>query len=135
MSPPRRILVAEDDDGLRELLKCDLSDLGYDVSTAQNGKAALAMATEETFDLLLLDVMMPRLGGYHVAHDLAARLGTSAPPILFMTGRDVAVERKFALLLGAVEMIAKPFSLHAIRSKIAEILREPQPPQGPASGA
>ena len=79
MGDKKRILVADDDPDLLDLLKMDLAYQGYEVLAAANGKDALQMAMTETLDLVLLDVMMPYIDGYHVAYELTNKLGAKAP--------------------------------------------------------
>ena len=75
----KRILVADDDPDLLDLLKMDLAYQGYEVLAAVNGKDALQIALKEQLDLVLLDVMMPYIDGYHVAYELTNKLGAKAP--------------------------------------------------------
>ena len=82
MAGKKRILVADDDPDLLDLLAMDLGFQGYDVLTAANGKDALQTALSEQLDLVLLDVMMPYIDGYHVAYELTNKLGAKAPRIV-----------------------------------------------------
>ena len=127
MADKKRILVADDDPDLLDLLKMDLGLQGYEVQTAANGKDALQFATAEPFDLLLLDVMMPYIDGYHVAHELTNKLGSKAPRILIMTSRDTFREKGIALMSGAVEVLQKPFEMSQLHERIAAVLAGPPP--------
>lgn len=118
----RRILVADDDPDLVELLKMDLTFQGYDVITAMNGKDALELATKEKLDLILLDVMMPYIDGYHVASEVCSKLGENAPKIMIITSRDTVREKGIALMSGAVSILQKPFGMADLHDKIKEIL-------------
>ncbi|MFH1726133.1 MAG: response regulator transcription factor [Elusimicrobiota bacterium] len=125
MEDRKRILVADDDPDLIEILKMDLSFQGYEVFEAANGKEALDIAAKEKIDLILLDVMMPYIDGYHVASTLSSQMGTSVPKIVIMTSRDTVREKGIAMMSGAVSMIQKPFDMEALHKKIKEILEHP----------
>jgi DNA-binding response OmpR family regulator len=122
MSDKKRILVADDDPDLLELLKMDLGYQGYEVLAAANGKDALAVATNERLDVVLLDVMMPYIDGYHVAYELSNKLGAQAPKIVIMTSRDTVREKGIAMMSGAVSILQKPFSMADLHAKLDEIL-------------
>src|SRR5437016_2847044 len=103
--PKKRILVADDDPDLLDLLRLDLDFQGYEVLPAANGKDALQLALNEKVDLILLDVMMPYIDGYHVAYEVTNKLGAKAPCILIMTSRDTTREKGIAIMSGAAEVI------------------------------
>ena len=115
-------MVADDDPDLLDLLKMDLSFQGYDVVAAANGKEALQLAVNEKLDLVLLDVMMPYIDGYHVAYEVTNKLGAKAPCIVIMTSRDTTREKGVALMSGAEEIVQKPFEMAALHAKLAEVL-------------
>ena len=125
MADRKRILVADDDPDLLDLLKMDLGFQGYDVLVAANGKDALQVAMAEKLDLVLLDVMMPYIDGYHVAYELTNKLGTKAPHILIMTSRDTVKEKGIALMSGATEILQKPFEMAKLHERIAAVLAKP----------
>ena len=127
MADRKRILVADDDPDLIELLKMDLTLQGYDILLANNGKDALQMAMSEKVDLILLDVMMPYIDGYHVAYEVTSKLGAAAPKILLITSRDTNREKGIALMSGAAEVLQKPFEMDRLHAKIIELLGKPQP--------
>jgi DNA-binding response OmpR family regulator len=122
MADRKRILVADDDADLLDLLKMDLAYQGYEVLAAANGKDALQIALNEKLDLILLDVMMPYIDGYHVAYEVTNKLGAKAPHILIMTSRDTAREKGIALMSGAQEVVQKPFEMGALHQRIADML-------------
>ena len=122
MANKKRILVADDEPGLLELLKMDLSREGYEVLLADNGKDALKLAMTEKLDLILLDVMMPHIDGYHIAFELTQKLGASAPRIVIMTCRDTVKERPMALLGGACDILQKPLVLATVHKCLAALL-------------
>ncbi|PIR19254.1 MAG: hypothetical protein COV48_02985 [Elusimicrobia bacterium CG11_big_fil_rev_8_21_14_0_20_64_6] len=121
----KRILVADDDPDLLDLLKMDLAYQGYEVLSAANGKDALQTALNEQFDLVLLDVMMPYIDGYHVAYELTNKLGAKSPRIMIMTSRDTVKEKGIALMSGATEVLQKPFEMAKLHERIAAVLAKP----------
>jgi len=121
----KRILVADDDPDLLDLLKMDLTYQGYEVLSASNGKEALQTALNEQLDLVLLDVMMPYIDGYHVAYELTNKLGAKAPRIMIMTSRDTVKEKGIALMSGATEVLQKPFEMAKLHERIAAVLAKP----------
>ena len=122
MADRKRILVADDDTDLLDLLKMDLTYQGYEILPAANGKEALQIAMSEKIDLILLDVMMPYIDGYHVAYEVTNKLGPKAPQIILMTSRDTAREKGIALMSGAQEVVQKPFEMEQLHTKIRKIL-------------
>lgn len=122
MADRKRILVADDDPDLIDLLKLDLGAEGYEVLTAVNGKDALQMAMSEKVDLILLDVMMPYIDGYHVAYELTSKLGAKCPKIVIITSRDTVREKGIALMSGAHEVLQKPFEMAVLHERISAIL-------------
>ncbi|HEX4046573.1 MAG TPA: response regulator [Elusimicrobiota bacterium] len=125
MADQKRILVADDDPDLLDLLKMDLGFQGYTVLVAANGKDALQMAMTEPLDLVLLDVMMPYIDGYHVAYELTNKLGSKAPRIVIMTSRDTVKEKGIALMSGAMEVLQKPFEMAKLHERLTAILAKP----------
>src|SRR5262249_13146107 len=121
-----RILIVDDDPDLVDLLKLDLSNRGYEAATASNGKEALTLANSKKFDLVLLDVMMPYVDDYHVAHEITSKLCVNAPKVLLMTSRDTVRERGVILMSGADAAIQKPFALNELHTKIEEVLKAPK---------
>ncbi len=122
MADRKRILVADDDPDLIDLLELDLTSEGYEVLTAVNGKDALQMAMGNKVDLVLLDVMMPYIDGYHVAYELTNKLGANCPKIVIITSRDTTREKGIALMSGAHEVLQKPFEMATLHETIKSIL-------------
>jgi len=118
MEGRKRILIADDDPDISDLLETYFRKGGYDVTVTGNGKDALQKAEAERFDIVLLDVMMPYIDGYHVASEIASRYGADCPKIIIMTSRDVTSERGIALLSGASDAVQKPFTLEELDAKI-----------------
>ena len=124
MADRKRILVADDDPDLLELLQTHLTHQGYDVIAAANGKDALNLALNEPLDLIMLDVMMPYIDGYHVAYEVSNKLGEKAPCIIIVTSRNTSREQGIALMSGAYEVIQKPFDMSHLSARVAQIIAD-----------
>lgn len=122
MADRKRILIADDDPDLLDLLKMDLTFQNYEVLTACDGREALTLSQKETVDLIILDVMMPFIDGYHVAYEITAKMGPNAPKIVIMTSRDTVREKGIALMSGAMMVIQKPFGMAELHKTLEEIL-------------
>lgn len=116
-----RILVAEDEEMLALGISENLEAEGYAPKVAGDGAAALALARAEPFDLILLDVMMPKLDGYAVCETL--RREGNEVPILFLTARGALDDRVRGLEAGGDDYLAKPFALKELLLRVAAILR------------
>jgi len=116
-----KILIVEDDRTLLEGLKYSLSREGYTVSTATDGVEALEVAREERPDLIVLDIMLPKLDGLEVCRIL--RKEGMAIPILMLTAKVEEIDRVVGLELGADDYITKPFSLRELLARIRASLR------------
>lgn len=124
MADKKRILIADDDTDLNEMLQNFLTSENYEVVSVFNGKDALQKAQTEKFDLILLDVMMPYIDGYHVAYEITNSSLAEIPKIIIMTSRDVSLEKGIGSMSGACEMLQKPFGLDNLLSKIKNTLGE-----------
>jgi len=118
----KRILIVDDDESLIELLTINLSSKNYEIITATDGKEGLDLARKERPDLILLDVMLPSMDGYHVAAEISKRMGRWGPKIVIMTSRSLKMEGGAAIMSGATDMIQKPFKLAELNTKVAKIL-------------
>ena len=118
----KRILVAEDDPDVRELVVFRLARAGYEVLTAADGEEAVAVATSQRPDLCVVDVMMPRLDGYEVTIRLRGEAELAGMPIVLLTAsvQEAAIERGFEA--GADAYVKKPFSPHELLDRIAALL-------------
>jgi two-component system response regulator RegX3 len=115
-----RVLVADDDAGIRDVVAFALQQAGLDVTAVADGSEALKLARAEPFDVLVLDVMMPGTSGTDVCRVLRAE---SDVPILLLTARDAEIDRVLGLELGADDYVTKPFSLAELTSRVRAILR------------
>jgi len=116
-----RILLAEDEASLRDLIVLNLELEGYAVQAVSNGKAALLKAQNERFNLLILDVMMPELDGFSVCE--AVRLENQEVPILFLTALNAANDRVKGLKLGADDYLNKPFHLEELLLRVKSLVQ------------
>ena len=122
------LLVVDDDRRIRDLLSRFLAGEGYRVTTAETAADARAKLNGLSFDLLILDVMMPGESGFDFAKSLR---GTSSVPILMLTARDAAESRIKGLEIGADDYLSKPFEPRELSLRIANILKRAQPAAAP----
>jgi two-component system phosphate regulon response regulator PhoB/two-component system alkaline phosphatase synthesis response regulator PhoP len=104
------ILVADDDETVRDLVAFKLGAAGYHAITAEDGSTALDMVHREQPDMVILDVMMPGLDGLSVCYELHSSSATSQIPVLMLSGRDRQVDIDLGLTVGADDYLIKPFS-------------------------
>lgn len=115
------ILLVEDEPGLRLTLEDLLTNEGYQVDTAADGESGLNMATANAYDLLILDVMLPKRNGFDICKDLRQRGYDTA--ILMLTAKSQVVDRVVGLRLGADDYLAKPFDPAELLARIEALLR------------
>jgi DNA-binding response OmpR family regulator len=115
-----RILLADDEQSIQTLLSFPLRKDGYEVTTAADGREALARFNDSKFDLVVLDVMMPRMDGLEVCRRIRAR---NTVPIIMLTAKTEEIDKVLGLELGADDYITKPFSLREFRSRVRAALR------------
>jgi DNA-binding response OmpR family regulator len=116
-----RILVVDDEPHILEVVRAYLAREGHEVSTAADGEAALATATTETPDLIVLDVMLPRRSGFDVLRDLRAAGSGSA--VIMLTARDDVIDRVAGLEIGADDYVTKPFEPRELVARVGAVLR------------
>lgn len=127
MTTTPRILVVEDDPSVRGLLQTLLSTEGYDVITASDGLAGLVKANAQRPSLILLDVMMPDLGGIRVLEELHQDPVLANVPVVVVTGKLEAIPA-LADQLGENSVFAKPFSVADLLARVAEVTGGPSGP-------
>src|ERR1041384_606120 len=120
MPEPPTILLVDDEDAVQKLLTYPLEREGFRVVSARDGEEALVRFSEETPDLVVLDIMLPHLDGLEVCKRLRAR---STVPIIMLTARDDELDKVVGLELGADDYITKPFSIREFRSRVRALLR------------
>ncbi|MBD8009723.1 heavy metal response regulator transcription factor [Acinetobacter pecorum] len=114
------ILIVEDEVKIAEYLAKGLNESGYSTAIAENGVRALSCLQQQSFDLVLLDVMLPDLDGWQVLHTLRT---FSQIPVLMLTARDHVLDRVKGLELGADDYLTKPFSYIELLARIKSLLR------------
>jgi two-component system, OmpR family, alkaline phosphatase synthesis response regulator PhoP len=128
----KRLLLVEDEPGLVLTLTDRLTREGYAVDSSADGESGLERASSEGFDLILLDVMLPRLGGFDVLHELRKR--NIETPVIMLTARGQVVDKVVGLKLGADDYVTKPFEMVELLARIeAKLRRAPSVPH-PAEG-
>jgi two-component system, OmpR family, response regulator len=115
-----RILLVDDEQSIQTLLSFPLRKDGYEVVQATDGREALARFSETAFDLVVLDVMLPRVDGLEVCRRMRAR---SSVPIIMLTAKAEEIDKVLGLELGADDYITKPFSMREFRSRVKAALR------------
>jgi DNA-binding response OmpR family regulator len=118
----RRILIVDDESAIRLLCSVNLRLAGFEVVEAQNATEAIELAESQDFDLILLDVMLPDLGGSEVARRLTASARAGRVPIVFLSARTSRDDLREGYEAGAVDYITKPFDPIELARRIDEIL-------------
>jgi DNA-binding response OmpR family regulator len=119
-----KILLVEDDEALRFIVKDNLEKNDYQVEAAIDGKEALEMYRNGVFDLIVLDVMLPKIDGFQVAESI--RKSDEQVPIIFLTARSMTEDKIKGLTIGGDDYIPKPFSMEELLLKIKIFLRRSQ---------
>ena len=120
---PRRILLAEDEDSLRDFVSSNLTARGFEVLEASNGLEALALWEIEQPQLLILDIMMPRMDGLEVCRRVREQ---STVPIIVLTAMDTERDKVRAFDLGADDYLSKPFGVEELLARVRAVLRRSQ---------
>ena len=126
MADASTILLVDDEDSVQKLLAYPLERDGFRVVVARDGEEALTRFAEEQIDLVVLDLMLPRLDGLEVCKRLRA---DSTVPIIMLTARDDELDKVLGLELGADDYITKPFSIREFRSRVRALLRRAAAPR------
>lgn len=117
----QRLLIADDDQEIRELLEFDLSQSGYQVDTAKDGEEAILKALTNSYDLILLDVMMPKMNGFDVCKNI--RKSKSDVPILMLTAKGTIGDKTQGFDSGADDYIVKPFDIQEVLLRVRALVR------------
>src|SRR4026209_376698 len=125
MADVSTILLVDDEDSIQKLLTYPLERDGFKVVHARAGEEALTRFAEEDVDLVVLDLMLPKLDGLEVCKRLRAE---STVPIIMLTARDDELDKVLGLELGADDYITKPFSIREFRSRVRALLRRARTP-------
>lgn len=116
-----KILIVDDEANMRRGLRDNLEFDGYEISEAEDGMVALEMVAKEEFNLIVLDVMMPRLDGFEVCKTL--RKNGNEVPIILLTAKGEEIDKVLGLEIGADDYMQKPFSVRELTARIKAILR------------
>ena len=116
-----KLLVVDDEPFLRDAVASSLRFLGFEVSTAENGRETLRLARNSNFDLVVLDVMLPDTDGFEVVRKL--RQDGCQVPVIFLTARDTQADKVAGLTIGGDDYITKPFGLEELAARIRTVLR------------
>lgn len=119
-----RILIAEDERDIRDLIKFTLSFAGHEITTTVNGEEAYQKAQELTPDLILLDVRMPRMTGYEACEKIKTDETTKHIPVVFLSAKGQEKEVQTGMEVGAVEYILKPFAPDQLIDRVNAILAD-----------
>lgn len=118
-----KLLIIEDEKNMSELLKLELSHSGYDCNQAFDGKDGLEKALSDNYDLILLDLMLPKMNGIEVCRRLREQKDT---PVIMLTARDSVMDKVNGLQIGADDYVAKPFDMEELLARIHALLRRTQ---------
>ena len=119
-----KILVVDDEIAISTLLKYNLEENGYDVTVASDGQTAYDLAKQESFDAILLDLMLPVIDGMTLLKNL--RQDKVSTPVILVTAKGDEFDRVFGLELGADDYITKPFSPREVVARVKAVLRRSQ---------
>jgi DNA-binding response OmpR family regulator len=126
-----RVLVVEDDEAMAVALRDGFSYEGHEVTVARDGEDGLRRAREEPPDIMILDVMLPKMSGLEVCKLLRGE--GSQLPIIMLTARGQEIDKVLGLKLGADDYVTKPFSFMELTARVEAVLRRAQPGGGPSS--
>lgn len=122
-----KILVAEDERDIRDLIAFTLRFAGYEVLTANNGEEAVQLTQQTLPDLVLTDVRMPKMTGYEACRLIKTDPATQHIPVVFLSAKGQEAEVQSGLAAGGDEYLLKPFAPDQLTRKVAEILSKPRP--------
>lgn len=125
----KKILIIEDEKDIRDLLQHYLKREGYDVHGAEDGDSGLRKLAKERYDLLLLDLMLPRMDGLEVCRVLRSQAETADLPVIMLTAKGEETDRIVGLELGADDYITKPFSPREVVARVKAIFRRVEKPK------
>lgn len=124
MKAQKRILIVDDDTEIRELLEFDIGQSGYYVDTAKDGLEGLNKALNNTYDLIILDVMMPKMNGFDVCKNI--RQAKFTVPILMLTAKGTIIDKTEGFDCGADDYLVKPFDIQEVLLRVRVLLKRNQ---------
>lgn len=119
----KKVLIVDDEEHIRELIKFNLKKEGYDIEVAINGVEALNIIREIKFDLILLDLMLPEIDGLEICKEIRRNEETSDIPVMMITAKGEEFDKVLGLELGADDYITKPFSIRELMARVKALLR------------
>lgn len=119
----KKILIVDDEAHIVNILKFNIKKAGFDVITAANGEEALSMIASEMPDLIICDVMMPKVTGFEVCQKVKGDDKFKHIPFILLTAKGQEVDKDIGLKFGADQYLTKPFSPKSVVDKVAEILK------------
>lgn len=122
----QRILVVDDERPIASIIEFNLKREGFDVSVAYDGETAVSMADSLSPDLIILDIMLPKMDGLEVCRAIRQK---SRVPIIFLTARQQEVDKVVGLELGADDYVTKPFGMRELVARVKALFRRAQPPE------
>ncbi len=126
-----RVLVVDDEQSILEFVSYNLRKEGYEVVTATDGDEAVRLAEDSSFDLVILDIMLPGTDGYEVCRRIRVR---SEVPLLFLSARDTELDKVVGLELGGDDYLAKPFGIRELQARVRALLRRASQGGGQVAG-
>ncbi len=124
-----RILIVEDDKHISKLVKYNLEKAGFECTVATTGEKALEILDKEPVDLIILDIMLPKMDGFQACKQIKQERKLSALPIIMLTAKSEEVDRVVGFELGADDYVVKPFSPRELVLRVKAILRRKKPPE------
>ena len=119
----KKVLIVDDEEHIRELIKFNLKKEGYDIEVAVNGREAIEIIKKIKFDLILLDLMLPEIDGLEVCKEIRKNENTSDIPVMMITAKGEEFDKVLGLELGADDYITKPFSIRELIARVKALLR------------
>jgi two-component system alkaline phosphatase synthesis response regulator PhoP len=116
-----RILLVEDEENIRKVVKLNLEMEDYEVVATGNGRDAIKFFHEQHFDLIILDVMLPEISGFQICEQI--RLTNMEVPIIFVTAKDTAMDKISGLKMGADDYLTKPFNLEELLLRVKNLIK------------
>ena len=117
---PHRILVVDDEPSITEFVSYALKKEGFFTDVVDNGEDALALATKNSYDLFVLDIMLPGMDGYELCRRLRSK---TTVPVLFLSARDTELDKVVGLEIGGDDYLAKPFGVRELIARVRALLR------------
>jgi len=121
----KTVLITDDEEGIRRLV-CSMLSKQYIVLEAQNGEVAVEIARKHKPDLILMDIMMPKMDGYNACSKIKTDRATKGIPVVMLTGVGLELNKKFAQAMGADGYVTKPFNSQDLLDTIGQFLKSPK---------